>query len=228
MFSYYGTKGRLAKYYPKPINNKIIEPFAGAGKYSLMYFENDVLLVDAYPVIIDIWNYLQECSPNDILTLPNYKVGDTIIGDCPAQYELLRFLLQEGTVGGRKVYQMGLKSYNTKRKNIAANLYKIKHWKFECKSYLDIPNENATWFIDPPYFVGGHKYKFSNKKIDYSVLSEYCKDRLGQTIVCENMNANWLDFKPVVTHKSINNVNRVEAIWSNLTTEFDKVQTQLF
>lgn len=218
MWSYYGTKGRLAKYYPKPVHNKIIEPFAGAGKYSLMHFENDVLLVDAYDVVINIWKFLQQCSPKDILSLPEYKAGDIIDIkelDCIEQYELLRFLLQEGTVGGSKVYAMGLRSYDKKRRDIANNLFKIKHWKFECKSYLDIENETATWFIDPPYFTGGYKYKFSNKKIDYNTLSEWCKTRIGQTIVCENMNATWLDFQPLKAHKSINNNSQIEAMWLN-------------
>lgn len=228
MWSYYGTKTRLAPHYPKPLHNKIIEPFCGAGKYSLLHFENDILLVDAYPVVIDIWNYLQQCSPKDILSLPNYKVGDIITGDCSAQYELLRFLLQEGTVGGNKVYNMGLKSYDSKRKNIAANLFKIRHWKFECKSYINLPNEMATWFIDPPYQFGGHKYVFSNKKIDFNNLSSWCKKREGQAIVCETTKANWLPFVPLKTHKSANNGSNTEAIWTNYHTHFNNVQQQLF
>lgn len=35
MWSYYGTKKKIAKYYPSPQYDKIIEPFAGAAQYSL-------------------------------------------------------------------------------------------------------------------------------------------------------------------------------------------------
>lgn len=217
MFSYYGTKKRLSPLYPKPIHNKIIEPFAGAAQYSMLHFENDVLLVDKYQVIIDIWNYLQQCSPNDILSLPDYNHGDTINKeelDCIEQFELIRFLVQEGTVGGNKAYSRGLKSYATKKNNIANSLYKIKHWKFECGSYEDVINEKATWFIDPPYQFGGHKYKHSNKKIDYQNLAKYCKSREGQVIVCENTKSDWMEFSPLKEHKGINNNVTTEAIWT--------------
>ena len=35
MFYYYGRKKQIAKYYPKPNFNTIIEPFAGSAAYSL-------------------------------------------------------------------------------------------------------------------------------------------------------------------------------------------------
>lgn len=35
MWTYYGTKKRIAKNYPAPIYDTIIEPFAGAAQYSL-------------------------------------------------------------------------------------------------------------------------------------------------------------------------------------------------
>jgi len=218
MFSYYGTKKRLAPIYPKPKHGKIIEPFAGAAQYSLLHFENEVTLIDSYSVIIDIWKYLQQCSPNDILSLPNYENKQTIDKDeldCIEQFELIRFLVQEGTVGGNKAYSRGLKSYDSKRKNIANSLFKIKHWKFECKSYTEVENELATWFIDPPYQFGGHKYKHSNKKIDFEGLADYCKERQGLVIVCENTKADWLPFIPAKKHKGINNDVTIEAIWSN-------------
>ena len=54
MFSYYGSKSKLVKHYPPPTCNKIIEPLAGSARYALEYFEKDVLLVDAYEVIVEI------------------------------------------------------------------------------------------------------------------------------------------------------------------------------
>ena len=59
-------------------------------------------------------------------------------------------------------------------------------------------NENATWFIDPPYQHGGQYYKFGNKDINFEELSEWCKNRFGQIVVCENSKATWLPFKPLV------------------------------
>jgi hypothetical protein len=58
MFSYYGSKSKIVDYYPPPKYKRIIEPFAGSARYSLKYWQNDVLLVDKYPVIVEVWNYL--------------------------------------------------------------------------------------------------------------------------------------------------------------------------
>lgn len=46
MFSYYGSKSKVVDLYPSPKFGKIIEPFAGSARYSLKYFDRDVLLVD--------------------------------------------------------------------------------------------------------------------------------------------------------------------------------------
>ena len=62
-------------------------------------------------------------------------------------------------------------------------------------SYNDIDNQDATWFIDPPYFNGGQHYPFSNKDLDFNELGNWCKERIGEVIVCENDNATWLPFE---------------------------------
>ncbi len=54
MFSYYGSKSKVVDLYPSPKFGKIIEPFAGSARYSLKYFDRDVLLVDKWEVIIKI------------------------------------------------------------------------------------------------------------------------------------------------------------------------------
>jgi site-specific DNA-adenine methylase len=229
MFSYYGSKSKIIDYYPAPMHGKIIEPFAGSARYALKYFDRDILLVDKYEVIVNIWKYLQKCSEKDVLSFPNYKAGDRIIKedlDCVEQYELLRFLLQQGTVGGNKAYEWGVKSYKQNLKLIASNLFKIRHWVIQHGCYKDLANELATWFVDPPYQHGGHKYNQSNKNIDYSHLTAWCKERLGQTIVCENTNANWMPFKSMVEMQGIK-FRTTEAIWSNQITQYDTVQMSL-
>lgn len=163
MWSYFGAKTDLVSYYPKPVHGKIIEPFAGSARYSLRYFENDVLLVDRYPVITDIWNFLQQASPRDILSLPIPPAGQTtddLQYDIPAQKWLVGFIIHFGvTSPGKRVtphYLVrrpnGIK-YSLKR--IADSLFKIRHWEIRQGNYHEIKNEAATWFIDPPYQVGG-------------------------------------------------------------------------
>lgn len=64
MWSYYGSKSKVVHLYPRPEYGKIIEPFAGSARYSLRYFDRDVLLVDKYEVVVRIWKWLQHCSPD--------------------------------------------------------------------------------------------------------------------------------------------------------------------
>ena len=230
MFSYYGAKTRVVDFYPKPTHNKIIEPFAGSARYSLKYFENDILLVDKYEVIVRIWKYLQECSVNDIMSLPKLAAGKKIIRenfDCIEQAWLMGFIISRGqSTPMLTVSKWGEIVFEKQRKFIAENLFKIKHWNIVQAEHTDLTNENATWFIDPPYQVGGNKYKFNNKKIDYNELAKWCKTRYGQIIVCENTNADWLDFIPVATQRGQFKTT-TEVLWSNCVTNYN-LQTALF
>lgn len=209
MWSYFGGKTNIVDYYPAPEHDKIIEPFAGSARYALKYFEKDVLLVDRYKVIIDMWLWLQKCSVYDIDRLPHYfnpnqPLSDFIF-DCDEAKNLLGFLIGFGMERPRKnasAARMTLRPnhVNFSLNRIRDNLFKIRRVKLG--SYNDVQNEKATWFIDPPYKNGGESYVFSNKHIDYSDLSSYCKERQGQVIVCENSKAEWLPFQPFKTQKT--------------------------
>lgn len=231
MWSYYGSKNRIVKYYPKPVFNKIIEPFAGAAYYSLRYFENDVILIDKNPVIINIWNYLQQCSLKDITSLPILPAGEKLKRenfDCDGQFNLMRFLICQASYSGNNVVsKWGALRLSANIRRVAAHLFKIKHWNFIHGSYEDLENVNATWFIDPPYTFGGHKYLMSNKKIDFNNLSEYCLDRKGQVIVCENTKADWLPFVPLTKCYGVKHTT-MEAIYTNMPTNLNNLQQSLF
>jgi len=131
---------------------------------------------------------------------------------------LIGFCINSGSAQPKKTVAK-YNCWNRTKSEIAKNLYKIRHWKVFCGSYLRIKNKQATWFIDPPYQYGGQWYQssVSNKHINYKKLAIWCKTRRGQTIVCENVKANWLIFKPLIDlqgqlHKT------TEAIWTNDTT----------
>ena len=233
MWSYYGAKTNIIDLYPKPFCDKIIEPFAGTARYALKYFEKDVLLVDKYDVIVKIWKWLQLCSPADIIGLPRFKAGDNINDhnyDCEEQRFLIGFLVGFGFTTPRDTATPRLRhrpnAMNHTIKMIASQLYKIKHWEIRCGSYEDIENEFATWFIDSPYEDGGHIYKHSNKKIDFSHLGTWSKIRMGQVIVCEKAKAKWLDFKPLSTHYTHNGIQE-EGIWTNYPTHFNNEQLKM-
>ena len=229
MFSYYGSKSKIVNLYPTPKFDKIIEPFAGSARYSLKWYDKNILLVDKYSVIVNTWNWLQGCSKKDILSLPKLKKGDSLENYKLTKDEnvFMSFLVSAGTTGGRQ--KVGsLEGIDVERdlKNIANQLFKIRHWKILQLDYNDIKNEEATWFIDPPYQFGGHEYKFSNKQINYTELATWCKGRFGQTIVCENTKADWLKFYPMTKMRGAA-FTTTEAIWSNYITDYHHKQMKL-
>jgi site-specific DNA-adenine methylase len=223
LWYYYGAKLKLVNKYPKPKHHTIIEPFAGSAQYSLKYWENDIILIDKYDIIIRLWKWLQKCSKDDILKLPILELGQNVEDfnwDCDEAKWLVGFNIVMGAYEPRK---MPTKWTTTERpfrqinklKLIANSLDKIKHWKFILGEYNCVENVGATWFIDPPYMKGGSLYLHNN--IDYQELGKWCKFRNGQTIVCGNDSDTWLDFIPIgnlsgVKHKTI------ESVWYNETT----------
>ena len=235
MWSYYGSKSKVINLYPPPKYGKVIEPFAGSARYALKYFDRDVLLVDKYDVIVKIWKWLQVCSKDDVLKLPRLKEAERLSDykfDCEEQRLLMGFLISKGAEAPRDKATMRAttlrpNNINFQLKFIASNLFKIKHWEIRLGSYDEIENQEATWFIDPPYQVGGYSYVMNNAGWDYSELAKWCQSRKGHVIVCENTNADWLPFLPMREMKG-SQKKTVEAIWSNFPTAYNFQQQSLF
>ena len=215
MFSYYGSKSKIVGYYPKPEHNKIIEPFAGSARYSLKYWENDITISDKYEKIISIWQYLQNCSISDINRLPKLKKGETLDSfnfDCIEEKMLMGFIIQAGVNAPRLTCtEAGVRNQVTAIKNIKRDLHKIKHWKIIHSDYMDLKNETATWFIDPPYQFGGKYY--IHKNIDYNQLKEWIMSRNGNVILCENTKATWINTIPIKRIQGLAQTNTTEAVW---------------
>lgn len=230
MWSYYGSKSRIVKFYPKPKHGTIIEPFAGSARYALKYFENDVLLIDKYPKVINIWKYLQQCSQKDIMSLPSLPAYSKIKRedfDCDEAFELMTFLIVQGAYRGNyTVSKWGAMRFEKNRSNIINSLHKIKHWKIVLGEYFDAPDMTATWFVDPPYQFGGHKYPMGSKKIDYVHLKGWIESRNGQAIACENTKATWMDFNILRKQTGVK-FTTTEAIWTNEKSDFDITQIKL-
>lgn len=226
-FSFYGGKWRIAKRYPAPEHDIIIEPFAGSAGYSLRYPENRVILIEKDEKIAGVWKYLLKASESEILELPDVLPGQTVddlVKVSPEAKWLIGFWLNKGCSSPRKTMsKWGAEDPNQFwgvkiRERIASQLDLIRHWKVRHCNFGDVPNVSATWFVDPPYQQAGRHYRHGSSDIDFGQLGSWCKNRRGQVIVCENEGADWLSFKPFVhakanESKSGGKVSK-EAIWT--------------
>lgn len=238
-FSYFGSKYRLSKKYHAPTRNVLIEPFAGSACYSLHYPHKQVKLFDKYDVICSIWDYLINVSESEFLSLPlidfDKSVDDYNI--CQEAKYLIGYFLADGRGvpskkhTSRSINKIRIKDdacnrwTNAKKAQIANQLEYIRHWKIEQKSYEEIENEDATWFIDPPYQVAGKVYKESSRNIDFDHLGNWCKQRQGEIIVCENAGATWLHFELFKTVQNVLNRPTQEVVYYQGFTE---TQLKLF
>lgn len=204
-FSFYGGKWRdTPRNYPAPDHDTIIEPFAGSAGYSVRHHAKNVILCDLDPVIAGVWEYLISVTPDEILSLPDLD-DDQSVDDLVVPQEarwLIGFWLNSGSAVPTKRPSAWMRAgkHDTSfwgdaiRNRIASQVEGIRHWQIIHGSYQTLENQQATWFIDPPYQEAGKHYKFSSKGIDYDHLGLWCSGRSGQVIVCEAGGADWLDF----------------------------------
>ncbi len=198
-FSYFGSKYSFAgKLYHAPRYKTIVEPFAGSAAYAAQYYDRDVVLCDKNPVIVGVWDFLIKSTRADIMNIGMVPNGGTTddLRACQEAKWLVGFWLQRAAASPGKSKTNWSKWDVVRREIIASQVGKIKHWKVHHCSYENVPAEGpATWFIDPPYQVDGKHYKCSAKDIDFKHLGDWCRTRVGQSIVCENQGADWLPFE---------------------------------
>jgi len=217
MWSYYGSKSKVVNLYPEPKYNTIIEPFAGSARYSLKYWDKNVILIEKYELLVKLWKWLQQAKEDDILKLPDMKPGentDNFVFDSQEAKWLMGFMINQGSASPKKsVSKVGNFGVSQREKiRISNDIEKIRHWNIVLGDYKDVSDIEATWFIDPPYQFGGQYYRLGNKNINYKELAEWCMSRKGQVIVCENTKSTWMDFKPLKEMQgSIHKTT--EAIW---------------
>lgn len=226
-FTYFGGKYRSAPKYPEPHNEVIIEPFAGSAGYSLRYPERKIILNDLDPLIAETWRYLIGATEAEIMSLPlwdgSWQTTDELTHLSQEERWLIGWWLHKGGTGGRKTPSTWMKSgTNHKsywgpeiRERIAYQLPAIRHWEVTSQHFRDIPNQCATWFIDPPYQSAGREYRI--RDVDFAELGDWCKSRDGQVLVCENEGATWLPFEPFAEIKAAPGKCRSgfsrEALW---------------
>lgn len=227
MFYYYGRKKQIAKYYPAPNFDRVIEPFAGAAAYSLHgeNWKRDVLLVEKDPRVAAIWQWLiDEATPQQILSLPELRVGQKSSEFLHIIHAATKQAFKYKTI---KVTPVLERNWEISKRVMSSNLHKIKHWKISCADYSETPDVEATWFIDPPYKnQPGTGYHFSSELIDYDSLASWAMSRKGEVIFCEGQDGDYLPFVPLLDLKGVAGKSSKEAMYYR--SPFKERQLNLF
>lgn len=231
-WQYYGGKWRIAPFYPAPVHDTLVEPFAGAAGYSLRHHDREVVLFDRDPIIVGCWDYLIHASESELLALPDVEDGQSArdLPICQEAQWIIGFWLQMGTASprltrssfGKMAGPGGVGGWTQKTKErLSSQVRFIRHWVVVEGSYEESSDLGpATWFVDPPYSCrAGRSYRFN--KIDYDALATWCRSRDGQTIVCEGEQASWLPFRHLLMNRTSGQVgaNRKslvqEVVWTS-------------
>jgi len=247
VMSYYGSKYGLAPRYPTPRHDTIVEPFAGGAGYALHYPERKVHLYDLNEKVCGVWDYVIRATPHEILNLPLLEPTQTIhdLPDSVPQEAkwMIGWWVAYATPSPRlsvtpncvRHMLSGVACTWTPRRRemIADTCARIKHWRVTQGSYETIPQQHATWFIDPPYQCKAGR-TYTHNSVDFPALAEWCKSREGQVMVCENSDsAPWLPFEPfyrcVGASRTVEGGNKItkEVWWTNTGDHLPALPAQL-
>ena len=96
-FSYYGAKYTGARHYGPPRHAVVVEPFAGSACYSTRWNAPLVKLYDKSTDICNLWDFLINSSPRDILNIPDrFNHMDEVLSLPRGQQLLVRFWVAKG------------------------------------------------------------------------------------------------------------------------------------
>lgn len=226
MFYFYGGKRRLAPHYPEPLYPVIIEPFAGSAAYGVHHLcklrgVERLILIEKDPRVCELWTRLLAMDVDDVLNYPipaaGQRTSDFLLMTAACSNRIAR--TAEMTVTPRMPIVL-------KRmfRQIAAALPTVKgRVEVIQGDYTTAPNIRATWFIDPPYYVNGrpqsrgmgYAQDCNSHALEYEALAEWCKRRLGQTIVCEQHGATWLPFDELRVARNSIGKRATEVVWTD-------------
>lgn len=215
MFYYYGRKKQLARYYPAPLYDRIVEPFAGSAAYSLHQdnWKKEVILVEKDERVAEVWEWLiNEAKPQDFASMPELKIGESSSEFLHIVHAATKMAFHYKTI---KVTPVLARNWEISRRVMAKSVHKVKHWRILCGDYSEAPDVEATWFIDPPYKASsGQGYRHGSDALAYDMLADWVRSREGQTICCEGESGDYLPFEPLLKNcKGVAGKTSMERIY---------------
>lgn len=215
MFYYYGAKREYARQWGPPTRPLIIEPFAGSAAYSMHWLHavDEVRLVEKDPRVAALWRRLLAMEKEEVLALKPPVAGErtsdllwmtAATSNAIANLNTLKMPDRVPKVAQAMLRQIALRLPEAKRKVTIIE-----------GDYTLAGDDDATWFIDPPYQVNGsgsektafpqgmgysRKAHCTSADLDFEALADWCRSRRGQVMVCEQRGAAWLPFVPMDRH----------------------------
>jgi hypothetical protein len=230
VFYYYGSKHRLARLYPKPIHNVVVEPFAGAAGYGIYHLVRHnierVVLVEKDPRVCTLWRRILSMTPADLraLTIPRP-------GEVTHDFLFMTAATSNGIARSHKmtVTERQPKEIRRMLRRIGLLLPVVRDRIVLIEGdYQDAPEIEATWFVDPPYQVRpvapgnpktgspqgmGYAAGCDAASLDYDALADWCRTRKGQVIAVEQSSATWLPFSFQALSQDSSGSLKTEVVW---------------
>ena len=208
MFPYFGRKARIANAYPAPEFDLIIEPFAGSMAWSLHHRPSLALGFEVDTRVVSLWERIMAATEPESPPILGSKTDDLLVKLCSYSEHSL-------TSGPMTVTSRMLRDWDSLwRRFLDQGVYAREHLQIVEGSYLDAPDVEATWFIDPPYQRANRRgYLHGASTFNFVGLAEWCRSRRGQVIVCEQEGADWLPFEPLTAVSSHRGAISTEVVW---------------
>lgn len=243
-FSYYGMKYSAARHYGPPRRDLVIEPFAGGAGYSTFWGHPNVRLYDLDEDVCALWDFLINCSADDIRAIPDTiytneewlalpRIPRLLVqlninfGACSLRKSLSGPYLDHVNGRGTTDWMHLRRLWSARTKQIIIDSKpRIAAWTITNCSYADIPMEEAHWHVDPPY-QGAPGRKYRHDGVDFAHLGDWCRNLPGAVDVCEQAGADWLPFRPFKSLNIAKGKTSEEVIWSK-DPDKDAILEELF